>query len=136
MPSKTKNPILVIENGKTLKIVPLLFPLGTLVIYAMIVPIFILDVSTSIYQKIYFTALGIPKINKKKYVVMERWNLSKLNLLQKINCVYCEYSNGILAFAKAVGNQTEIYSCAIKHQHALKENKHEKNFYSEGSFKS
>ncbi len=135
MPDKTKNPILVVEKGKTLKIVPILFPLGTIAIYTMIVPIFILDISTSIYQEIYFTALGIPKIKKKNYVVMERWNLSKLNLLQKLNCVYCEYANGILAFAKAVGNQTEIYSCAIKHRHALKGDNHEDNFYTEGTFK-
>lgn len=136
MPSKTINPVIIIEKGKTIRIVPILIPIGIIAIYSIILPIFILDISISIYQKIYFTALGIPKIDKKKYVVMERWNLSKLNLLQKLNCVYCEYANGILAFAKAVGNQTEIYSCAIKHQHALKEDNHEENFYTEGTFKS
>jgi len=83
---------------------------------------------------IYFTTMEIPKISKKQFVVMERWDLSKLTFWQKINCVYCEYANGILAFAKAVGNQTEIYSCAIKHRHALKQRKHEKDFYSEKLF--
>ena len=65
---------------------------------------------------------------------MERWDLKKLSFLQKINCVYCEYANGILAFAKAVGNQTEIYSCAIKHRHALKGHEYEKKFYPEKLF--
>lgn len=136
MSEKTKNPAVIIEKGKSIKIQPLLIPLATLAIYTMIIPIFILDISMSIYQEIYFTALGIPKIEKKKYVVMERWDLTKLNPLQKVNCVFCEYANGILAFAKAVGNQTEIYSCAIKHRHALKEDRHEDNFYDEKNFKS
>lgn len=124
-----QNVALVIEEGKQLQPSLVLFPLAVISIYFMIIPIVILDISISLYQMIYFTAMEIPKISKKQFVVMERWNLPKLTLLQKINCVYCEYANGILAYAKAVGNQTEIYSCAIKHRHALKRDKHEKDYY-------
>ena len=134
MPIVNKNIGLVIEDGKRIRPNLLLFPFALLSIYSLIIPIVILDFSVSLYQLIYFTAMEIPKISKKQFVVMERWDLSKLTFLQKINCVYCEYTNGILAYAKAVGNQTEIYSCAIKHRHALKHHKHEKDFYPEKLF--
>lgn len=125
---------LVPAEGKRFRMQSALVPLGIVAIYSMIIPIVILDLSIWIYQSVYFTAMGIPKIKKNQYVRMERWDLSKLTIWQKINCVYCEYANGILAYAKAVGNQTEIYSCAIKHHHALKGHEHEKEFYPEKKF--
>ncbi len=134
MPKPNTSIAFVPASGKDIQLKPLLLPLATLVIYFMIVPIFILDLSISLFQTIYFTTFGIPKMKKHDYIVMERWDLTKLNFLQKINCVYCKYANGILAFAKAVGNQTEIYSCAIKHRHALKGHEYEKGYYQEKRF--
>lgn len=119
---------LIPASGKRFKVQTALLPFGIITIYSMIIPIVILDLWVTFYQWVYFTAMGIPKIKKKQFVVMERWDLNKLTFWQKVNCVYCEYANGILAFAKAVGNQTEIYSCAIRHHHALKGHEHEKQF--------
>lgn len=125
---------LIPAEGKRFRIRWTLVPLGVIAIYSMIIPIVVLDIWVNLYQHIYFSALGIPKIRKRNYVVIERWDLKKLTFWQKVNCVYCEYANGILAYAKAVGNQTEIYSCAIRHHHALKGHEHEREFYSEKKF--
>lgn len=125
---------LVPGEGKRFEIKTFLLPIAIISIYLMIIPLFILDVSASLYQFIYFGVMGIPKVKKSEYIRMERWDLSKLTFMQKVNCVYCEYANGVLSFAKAVGNQTEIFSCAIKHSHALKEHEFEKNYYSKEKF--
>lgn len=94
MPKIDKNIGLVIADGKRVRPNLLLFPFAVVAIYSLIIPIVILDISISLYQLIYFTTMEIPKISKKQFVVMERWDLSKLTFLQKINCVYCEYVNG------------------------------------------
>lgn len=125
---------LVPAKGKRFKVSYLLLPFAVVAIYSMIVPIVLLHIWTAMYQLVYFTALGIPKIKKNEYIRMERWDLNKLTFWQKINCVYCEYANGILAYFKAVANQTEIYSCAIRHQHALKGHEHEEIFYDAKKF--
>src|SRR3990172_1910072 len=87
---------------------------AALAIYSMIVPLLLTDLSITIYQFIFFGVHRIPKISLGEYMVFDRGHLSKLNLWQKINCVYCEYANGIVNWARAVAAQTEIYSCAIK----------------------
>lgn len=134
MSETNKNLGLILEEGKSVNPHFLLIPLAQISIYLMIIPTLMIDLTFTLYQSIYFSIMKIPKIKKSEYISIDRWDLNKLNLWQKINCLYCEYTNGILAFAKAVGNQTEIYSCAIKHQHALKGHEYEKKFYPEKSF--
>lgn len=129
------NPIIVVQENKKIKEVsPFLIPLAAISIYSMIIPILILDIWVTIYQFIYFSILGIPKVNRREYVIMDRYNLSKLTFLQKLNCLYCEYVNGFLAYAKAIAAQTEIYSCAIKHTVQPKGQDHESGFYDRKDF--
>jgi Na+-translocating ferredoxin:NAD+ oxidoreductase RNF subunit RnfB len=66
---------------------------------------------------------------------IDRQKLSKLSFTQKINCVYCGYANGIVAYLKAVVNQMEVYSCAIKHSVGNKATTHQKSFYKYEDFK-
>lgn len=134
MTTINQNQAMVLAPDKKLHSNRILLPFATIVIYTMILPVVILDIAITVYQTVYFSIMGIPKIKKKEYIRMERWDLKKLTLWQKINCVYCEYANGVLAWAKAVGNQTEVYSCAIRHRHALKEHEHERKFYDEKLF--
>jgi len=110
--------------------------LAAITIYAMIIPMMISDVATSIYQAIYFSVFDIPKIDRREYVVMDRWDLKKLNLIQKLNCVYCEYGNGVTAWAKAVASQTEIHSCAIKHRHLVRGQQEGEDYYKYSDFKA
>ena len=85
------------------------------VIYSMIVPIFLLDVAVMAYQAICFPAYGIPKVSRRDYLVFDRHHLAYLNALEKINCAYCSYANGTVAFMREVASRTEIYWCPIKH---------------------
>ena len=85
------------------------------VIYSMIVPIFLLDVAVMAYQAICFPAYGIPKVSRRDYLVFDRNHLAYLNALEKINCAYCSYANGAIAFMREVASRTEIYWCPIKH---------------------
>lgn len=85
------------------------------VIYSMIVPIAVLDLSVMIFQAVCFPAYGIPKVRRRDYLVFDRHHLAYLNVLEKINCGYCSYANGAIAFMREVASRTEIYWCPIKH---------------------
>ena len=49
------------------------------------------------------------------YLIFDRYQLAYLNILEKINCAYCSYANGLLAYAREIAGRTEIYFCPIKH---------------------
>lgn len=85
------------------------------VIYSMIVPIAVLDLSVMIFQAVCFPAYGIPKVRRRDYLVFDRHHLAYLNVLEKINCGYCSYANGAISFMREVASRTEIYWCPIKH---------------------
>lgn len=89
------------------------------VIYSMIVPIAVLDLSVMIFQAVCFPAYGIPKVRRRDYLVFDRHHLAYLNVLEKINCGYCSYANGAIAFMREVASRTEIYWCPIKHARRL-----------------
>ena len=85
------------------------------VIYSLIVPIALLDVAAMAYQAICFPVYKIPKVCRRDYLVFDRHHLAYLNIIEKINCAYCSYANGAVAFMREVASRTEIYWCPIKH---------------------
>ena len=85
------------------------------VIYALFFPILLLDLSITIYQHICFRAYGIPRVKRSDYFVFDRAHLAYLNLIEKINCAYCSYGNGVMAYGREVVARTEQYWCPIKH---------------------
>jgi hypothetical protein len=85
------------------------------VIYSLIVPIAILDVWISLYQMICFPIFGITRVRRNAYVVFDRQHLAYLNLIEKVNCVYCGYANGVLAYVREIAGRTEQYWCPIRH---------------------
>jgi len=98
-------------------------------IYGMFVVIVILDITLSIYQKVAFRLYKIPLVKRKDYIIFDRHILPYLNFVEKVNCLYCSYANGIFAYAVEIGGRTEKYRCPIKH--AKKESwnhKREKDF--------
>lgn len=84
-------------------------------VYGMVLPMAILDLAVSVYQLGCFTAWGIERVNRRDYVVIDRQRLSYLNPVQKLNCVYCGYGNGVIAYAREITARTEQYWCPIKH---------------------
>jgi hypothetical protein len=83
-------------------------------IWAMILPIWLLDIGIWIYQTFTFPLYGIPKVKRRDYIIYDRKFLSYLNVIQKVNCIYCTYANGLFAYAVEVGARTERYWCPIK----------------------
>lgn len=84
-------------------------------IYVLIVPIMLLDLSIWLYQRVCFSVWGIAPVKRADYIAVDRHRLAYLNLLQKINCLYCGYANGVIAHAREVAALTEQYWCPIKH---------------------
>jgi hypothetical protein len=92
-----------------------LIVLSAPVIYSLLVPIVLVDLWVTAYQAICFPAYKIPKVRRRDYLVFDRHHLAYLNTIEKINCAYCSYCNGAIAFIREVAARTEIYWCPIKH---------------------
>jgi hypothetical protein len=85
------------------------------VIYSLLIPFVLIDVMVMAYQVICFPIYGIPKVRRGDYLVFDRHHLAYLNVIEKVNCAYCSYCNGVAAFVREVAARTEVYWCPIKH---------------------
>jgi len=85
------------------------------IIYSLIVPFALLDLWVSLYQRICFPIYGIARVRRRQYIVIDRHHLAYLNGIEKMNCVFCGYANGVIAFVREVGGRTEQYWCPIRH---------------------
>jgi hypothetical protein len=85
------------------------------VIYAGIIPLALLDLFCGIYQAICFPIYQITKVSRREYMVFDHGDLPYLNVLQKLNCFYCSYANGLAAYVREVSARTEQFFCPIKH---------------------
>jgi len=97
------------------------------VIYSMIIPALILDLFVSAYQYICLPVYGLPHLKRSDYIVIDRQYLKYINLLERLNCVYCGYFNGLIAYTQEVASISEQYWCPIKHARKLK--KHHDRYY-------
>ena len=84
-------------------------------IYAMILPLLVLDIGVSLYQFICLPLYRIPKVRRRSYIVLDRHKLSYLNSIEKFNCVYCGYANGLIGYVREITARTEQYWCPVKH---------------------
>jgi hypothetical protein len=89
------------------------------VIYSMIVPLVLLDLFITVYQAVCFPVYGIPKVRRRDYLVFDRHHLAYLNALEKLNCAYCSYANGLIAYVREIASRTEQYWCPVKHARRL-----------------
>jgi len=85
-------------------------------IWFMIIPFVFLDVALYIYQQIVFYLYDLDYVDRSKYIKIDRYKLAYLSPVEKLNCAYCGYANGLLAYASAIAAQTELYWCGIKHE--------------------
>ena len=85
------------------------------IIYSMIAPILLLDAWISLYQWLCFPLFGIRRVKRGDYIVIDRHKLAYLNGIEKLNCVYCGYANGVVAYVREITGRTETYWCPIKH---------------------
>ena len=85
------------------------------VIWFCLVPAIFLDLVAAVYQAICFPVYKIPKVKRNDYIVIDRHALNYLNAIEKLNCVYCGYFNGLIAYVQEIAARTEQYWCPIKH---------------------
>jgi hypothetical protein len=90
------------------------------VVYSLVVPFAVLDGWVAVYQAICFRAWGIRRVRRRDFIAIDRHKLAYLNGLEKLNCLYCSYVNGLLAYVGEVAARTEQYWCPIKHARRLR----------------
>lgn len=125
----------ITSSIKYLSSLPFLVILTIPFIWEMIIPVILIDIFVTIYQWVCFPIYKIPKVKRSEYVVMDRHKLFYLDRIEKINCWYCEYFNGVIAYVREVAARTEQFWCPIKHYKTLKE-RHSRyhNFFEYGDY--
>lgn len=88
-------------------------------IYGLIVPMLLLDAALTVYQWVCFPLFRIQKVRRSDCWVFDRSHLAYLNALEKLNCAYCSYGNGLAAFFTEIASRTEQYWCPIKHSRRM-----------------
>jgi len=102
-------------------------------IYSGWIVFLLLDLFVSLYQAACFPIYRIPKVRRGDYLVFDRADLPYLNVLEKFNCFYCSYGNGVLAYAREIAARTEQYWCPIKHARRLRDaHDHYPKFFEHG----
>jgi len=84
-------------------------------IYGCVIPFVLLDLFVTLYQAFSFPIYGIPKVVRSDYIMFDRGKLCYLNFLERLNCQYCAYANGLLAYVVEVAGRTEQHWCPIRH---------------------
>jgi hypothetical protein len=91
------------------------YVLSAPVIYGLILPLAFLDLTVTIYQHICFRIYDIPRVRRRDHIVIDRHHLAYLNGIEKLNCIYCGYANGLIAYTREIAGRTERFWCPIKH---------------------
>ena len=89
-------------------------------IFLLLFPMLLLDATVCLYQALCFPLYGIARVRRRNYWSADRTHLPYLNLIEKINCAYCTYANGLAAFFREVAGRTEQYWCPVKHARRLR----------------
>jgi hypothetical protein len=89
------------------------------IIYAMVVPLAILDVFVTLYQASCFPIYGIAKARRGDYIAFDRHQLGYLNVIERFHCEYCAYATGVIGYLSEIAARTEQYFCPIKHARRL-----------------
>ena len=98
----------------------LLVMLTSPVIYAGWIPFLLMDLFVTLFQAICFPIYRIPKVKRADHFVFDRADLPYLNAIEKFNCLYCSYGNGVASYTREVAARTEQYWCPIKHARRIK----------------
>jgi hypothetical protein len=88
--------------------------------YSMIVPLMLLDACMAVFQGVIFSYYRIPKVTRSDYLVIDRNRLEYLNYFEKLNCAYCGYANGLIAYVREILARTEKHWCPIRHAQRMK----------------
>lgn len=99
---------------------PILHLLSAPVIWSVLIPALILDGFVTLYQSICFPIYKIAKVKRGDYIIIDRHRLGYLNPIEKLNCLYCSYFNGLMGYISEIAARTEQYWCPIRHATRMK----------------
>ena len=85
------------------------------IIYGMIFPLVLFDLCISFYQLTCFPIYGVARVRRANYIMLDHQHLAYLNIIEKVDCMYCSYAVGLLGYAQEITARTEQYFCPIKH---------------------
>ena len=88
-------------------------------VYSLLVPMLALDLALTVYQWVCFPLYRIARVRRRECWVYDRSHLAYLNALEKLNCAYCSYGNGLAAYFSEIASRTEQYWCPIKHSRRM-----------------
>ncbi len=109
------------QKALVMKIVPFIrgstWPviLSAPVIWSVLPAALLFDLMTTIFQAACFPIYGIPAVTRSDHIILDRFALPYLNIIEKVNCQYCAYVNGLLAYTMEIAGRAEQYWCPIKH---------------------
>ncbi len=84
-------------------------------IFLAVIPLMILDLWVEIYHRFCFPFYSISYVKRKAYIKIDRHKLKYLHPMQKLNCLYCGYANGVVKYWTIIFAETERYWCGIQH---------------------
>ena len=99
---------------------PILHLLSAPVIWSVLIPALVLDGFVTLYQSICFPIYKIAKVKRGDYIIIDRHRLGYLNAIEKLNCLYCSYFNGLMGYISEIAARTEQYWCPIRHATRMK----------------
>ncbi|MCA1746451.1 MAG: hypothetical protein LC655_02045, partial [Bacteroidales bacterium] len=67
-------------------------------IYMTVFPLIFMDLWVELFHRVCFPFYRIAYVKRREYIKIDRHKLKYLNILQKINCVYCGYANGLVKY--------------------------------------
>lgn len=85
------------------------------IVYSIAIPFMVLDLWVSVYQAVCFRAWGVTRVRRRDYIAIDRHKLAYLNGIEKFNCLFCSYANGLIAYVREIAARTEAYWCPIRH---------------------
>jgi putative component of membrane protein insertase Oxa1/YidC/SpoIIIJ protein YidD len=84
-------------------------------IYPVLLPLLLVDLAVTLYQWLCFPLYRVARVRRRDYLAFDRTHLGYLNAIEKLNCAYCSYANGLAAYVAEVIARTEQFWCPIKH---------------------
>lgn len=99
---------------------PLLHLLSAPIIWSVLFPAMVLDGFVTLYQRVCFPIYKISKVKRSDYIIIDRHRLAYLNSIEKLNCLYCSYFNGLMGYISEIAARTEQYWCPIRHASRIK----------------
>jgi len=93
-------------------------------VYGLIVPLALIDLCVCLFQLVCFPVWGVARVPRREFFVMDHYDLPYLNAIEKLNCIYCAYANGLVSFIQEVAARTQTFWCPIKHARRIRKPHH------------